>query len=90
MNDLLKKWKEENFWRTYRSIWEDLDDWDSWGEVPQEEEDDERDYMGRRKNTKWDRRDKKRHKAQYGMKESGRSVKFLERILNGKLTKTKS
>jgi hypothetical protein len=94
MSDWQKEWKVHNLWRTYKSIW---DEWDGYfyeylGEDEEEEDlwdgvDEERDYMGRRKNTRWDRRDKKRHKAQHGMRESGRSVKFIEQIMNSKLRK---
>lgn len=30
--------------------------------------------------SKWDRRDKKRHNRQHGMREDGRSVKWIEQL----------
>lgn len=39
--------------------------------------------------TRWDRRDKKRHKARHGMRVSGRSVKTLAEVQAKKTRKNK-
>ena len=80
-DDYQRAWKEQTFWRNYKSFWDDLDDWDSWGEYPKEYEEE----MAREKTEKWDDRDQKRHKKREGMKVDGSSVKVLLRILNKKI-----
>ncbi len=44
--------------------------------------------MGRSQ-TKWDRRDRKRHKKKYGMRVSGRSIYLLDELLFKKLKRKK-
>ena len=45
--------------------------------------------MSKQSNTKWDRRDRKRHKKKHGMRISGRSVFLFEELLIKKLKRKK-
>lgn len=41
-----------------------------------------------RPKTKWERRDKKRHKKKHGMRIDGRSVKLLDEIIKKRVRKS--
>jgi hypothetical protein len=45
--------------------------------------------MSKRSDTKWSRRDKKRHKKKHGMRISGRSIFLLDELLLKKLKRKK-